>query len=355
VVASNISSSAFFRVIEEVRPTLLIDEADTFLQGNDELRGILNAGYKKKTAFVVRVTNEKPSQKLQELRESEKMENGSGRMRERNDAPSSKHSAAAKEDKGEQRMSLFTWSPALGRSRLVKFSCWCPKAVASIGKLPDTLADRCVVIRMQRKTSGEECERVRNLDTTDLRRQCVRFVKDNAALIAKAQPDIPEGLNDRAADIWEPLFALADLAGDNWPKVAREAAVAMTAWATEMNPISSLLLDIAIAFVKSGKDRLATRVLLEYLNAQAGRPWAESRKGKPVTDLWLAQQLRSYGIRPKYMWIDQEHIRGYVKEEFSDTFIRYIQKAEAKAYLEELTVKKPEDHGTTGPQTTGKP
>ena len=57
MVASNISPSAFFRVIEEMRPTLLIDEADTFLQGNDQLRGILNAGYKKKTAIVWRVDN----------------------------------------------------------------------------------------------------------------------------------------------------------------------------------------------------------------------------------------------------------------------------------------------------------
>ncbi|MGZ5567457.1 MAG: hypothetical protein ACXWKG_10610, partial [Limisphaerales bacterium] len=58
VVAANISSPAFFRVIEELRPTLLIDEADTFLQGNDELRGILNSGYARSTAFVVRVANE---------------------------------------------------------------------------------------------------------------------------------------------------------------------------------------------------------------------------------------------------------------------------------------------------------
>jgi hypothetical protein len=54
-MAANISSPAFFRVIEEARPTLVIDEADTWLQGNDELRGILNSGYTRKTAFVVRV------------------------------------------------------------------------------------------------------------------------------------------------------------------------------------------------------------------------------------------------------------------------------------------------------------
>src|SRR5260370_1278685 len=55
VVAANISPPAFFRVIEEARPTLLIDEADTFLHGNEEMRGILNAGYHKDTAYVLRV------------------------------------------------------------------------------------------------------------------------------------------------------------------------------------------------------------------------------------------------------------------------------------------------------------
>jgi hypothetical protein len=115
-----------------------------------------------------------------------------------------------------------------------------------------------------------------------------------------------------------------------------------------MNPIASLLLDIALSFIKSdGKDRLPTRVLLEDLNAQSGRPWAEARNGKPITDLWLAQQLRRYGIRPKYMWIEDQHARGYMKEDFLETFHRYIPKAEAKAYLEELTLKKPQDNGTT--------
>jgi hypothetical protein len=323
VVASNISSSAFFRVIEEVRPTLLIDEADTFLQGNDELRGVLNAGYKRRTAFVVRVTSE--------VRWGRPQDNGT----------TGQHTGNDKVEVGR------------GRSRLVRFSCWCPKAVASIGKLPDTLADRCVVIRMQRKAGNEECERIRNLDTMDLRRQCMRFVKDNAVLIGSAQPEMPEGLNDRAADIWEPLFALADLAGESWPKVARDAAVALTSRASEMNPIGSLLMDIALAFVKSGMDRLPTRVLLEDLNSQSGRPWAEPKNGKPITDLWLAQQLRPYGIRPKYMRTEDQHVRGYMKEDFAETFQRYIPKAEARAYLEELkessaateSVRTPNDFG----------
>src|SRR5215471_2757905 len=95
VVAANISPPAMFRVIEESQPTLLIDEADTFLQGNDELRGILNSGYTKKTAYVLRI------------------------------APC----AAASENSNSKKQN--------SKSSLARFSCWCPKAIAAIGRLPD--------------------------------------------------------------------------------------------------------------------------------------------------------------------------------------------------------------------------
>jgi len=138
VPAANISSPAFFRVIEETQPTLLIDEAGTFLQNNDELRGILNAGYTRDTAYVMRVANQS--------------------------CPPAFPSPAA----GEQ---------PTPRSTLARYSCWCPKVLAAIGRLPDTLADRCIVVRMQRKTSWEECQRLRNLDTAGLRQKCAQFVR----------------------------------------------------------------------------------------------------------------------------------------------------------------------------------
>src|SRR2546427_12607782 len=116
--------------------------------------------------------------------------------------------------------------------------------MAAIGRLPETLADRCIVIRMQRKTAKEECERLRNLETTALRRQCARFALDNSERIASAKPEIPAGLNDRAADVWEPLLALAELAGGDWPERARQAAAGLTASAEENSPMGALLLHI---------------------------------------------------------------------------------------------------------------
>ncbi len=278
VVAANISPPAFFRVIQVMQPTLLIDEADTFLQGNDEGRGKNGDAVPMDRDFIPRV-------------------------------------------------------PAgfSGGSQLASFSCWCPKIMAAIGRLPDTLADRCIVIRMQRKTPNEECERLRNLEADALRQQCARFVADHRAQIAEARPEIPESLNDRAADIWEPLLALADLAGGSWPELARQAAVSLTATTQENNPIGSLLLDIFISFCAAKSDRLFTRDLLNRLNSSMGRPWAEMHRGKQITDLWLAKQLRPYGVRTRTVWLGETHAKGYLQKDFMDVFQRYIPKSEVEA------------------------
>ncbi|HWX19611.1 MAG TPA: DUF3631 domain-containing protein, partial [Candidatus Binatia bacterium] len=97
---------------------------------------------------------------------------------------------------------------------VARFSCWCPKAMAQIGHFPETLADRCIIVPMQRKTPAEKCQRLRNFkdaDAAELHRQCALFVEQHRDQIANAEPAIPEGLNDRAGDVWEPLFVLADL------------------------------------------------------------------------------------------------------------------------------------------------
>src|SRR5205814_2671850 len=137
----------------------------------------------------------------------------------------------------------------------------------------------------------------------------------------------------------EPLFVLADLAGGDWPKIAREAAVGLAARAEESNPIGSLLLDIFVLFVQLDADRLFTRTLLADLNRCRERPWAEMLHGKDINDLWLARKLRPYGIRPKTIWIGQEHAKGYVREECMDVFRRYIPKTEWEALKAEMRKK----------------
>jgi len=312
IAASNVSPPAFFRVIEQLSPTLLIDEGDTFLKGNDQLRGILNSGYKKKTAFVLRPGPAGP----------------------------------AASDADTESTELI--------GQVSRFSCWCPKAIATIGRLPDTLADRCILIRMQRKTPNEQCERLRELDTEELTRQCARFVLDHQQEIASARPALPSNLSDRAADIWEPLLVLADLAGDKWPELARDAALSLTASAQENNPLASLLLDIFILLTISGQTRLFSRHLVEGLNTRfTERPWMELTNGKPVTDRWLSHQLRAYGIKPKPIRIGDAQARGYLQEDCIETFRRYIPKSELSSLMPDPAPDQPPSapDGNSGPQT----
>jgi len=290
VAAANVSPPAFFRVIQDLAPTLLIDEGDTFLRNNDQLRGIFNAGYKKKTAFVLRAGPAGPSVV--------------------------EESAATPE--------------AIGQ--VTRFSCWCPKVIATIGRLPDTLADRCILIRMQRKTSKEKCDRLREFVPLPLRQKCARFVLDHQRQIANAQPVLPAELSDRAAEIWEPLMAIADLAGDKWPEFARKAALSITTVAHESNPVASLLLDIFGVFIENKTDRMFSRILVDELNHRfLDRPWMYPLKGKPVTDLWLSHQLRPYGVRSRNMLLEGIQAKGYWLEEFKDSFRRYIPQSEIDA------------------------
>ena len=328
IPSANISPPALFRVIEDMCPTLLIDEADTFLHRNEQLQGIFNSGYKRDTAFVWRVaceSNPSPPSK----------------------SPSADSTVAESESQIESRKSKIENGTG---SQLARFSCWCPKAISQIGRLPRTLADRCIVIRMQRKTPHEQCDRLRDLKVDDLKSQCARFVTDHQQQIAAARPPLPETLGDRAADIWEPLFALADLAGEAWGGASRNAALSLAAAAHDSNPIAALLTDICIEFFKTDPRRIFSRDLVATLNLIPNRPWAELLRGKPMTDLWLSDRLRPYGIRPRNITINSVQAKGYLYSDCEDVFRRYLTRAD-------LTQRTgiPEDPAPTDSAKTDRP
>jgi hypothetical protein len=218
---------------------------------------------------------------------------------------------------------------------------------------------------MERKREDEECESLRDFDGTALRERCGRFIAENRDAIAAAWPEAAEGMNDRATEIWEPLLALADLAGGQWPEKARRAASGLTKRGNESNPIGSLLMDIfnifAMDYVRrlsaareeGGEEaakavqedeeingnRLFTRHLVAELNYLQDRPWRELLRGKEVTELWLSQRVKPYGIRPKMLRIGDEQSRGYEEKEFWETFRRYIPKSEIEEMRERMTRK----------------
>lgn len=273
LTTANITTAALFRAVEAYAPTILIDEADMFLEAREELRGVLNAGHFRPTAHVIRTAG----------------------------------------DDHEVRL----------------FSVWAPASVALIGKLPGTLADRSIEIQMRRKTADEVVERLR-MDRLDefenVRRKAVRWAQDNIEALRDADPDTPDELHDRAADNWRPLLAIADLAGGDWPEEARVAALTLSGVAEESGDGDigpELLADVYTIFKKRGTETLASSVLVEALIGKADRPWATWRRGNALTQHQLARLLQPFDIRPKSLRIGERVLRGYEREQFIDAWRRY--------------------------------
>jgi putative DNA primase/helicase len=237
-LSSNITAPALFRYIEDVRPTLLIDEADSFVKDNEELRGILNSGHTKAAANVIRNVDHKPR----------------------------------------------------------RFSTWAPKAIATIRTLAETLEDRAVVVRLQRKPPGATVERLGRRDNAEfaaLRSQAARWAADNFDKLADPDPNMPD-LNDRAADNWRLLLAIADLAGGTWPEEARRAACLLSGEEQDGAIGVELLRDIRSAF--GYDDVIRSSDLVAKLTADPERPWAERKHGCPLTQKQLAGLLAPFHI-----------------------------------------------------------
>jgi hypothetical protein len=277
LAASNISPAALFRAIEKYRPTLLLDEAETFLKENEELRGLVNAGHTRKTAVVIRTVGEQ-------------------------------HEAAA-------------------------FSTWCPKFIALIGRLAPTLMDRSIVIPMRRRMAGESVERLR-LDRLEdrcvsLQRQAVRWANDTAAELQAADPHVPPELDDRAADNWRPLLAIAEAAGGAWVTRARTAAVALSRHDDGEQGLSIQLLSDVREVLKKNQpqgDTIASAELVRVLVTLEERPWPTCAKlDKPLTPNGLARLLKPFGIVPTgNLRIGEKVLKGYRLDAFEDVWERYL-------------------------------
>jgi hypothetical protein len=136
---------------------------------------------------------------------------------------------------------------------------------------------------------------------------------------------MPPGIEERAADMWEPLLAIADAAGGNWPRRARKAATELVGAAKEAEPSLGvrLLADLKTVFDKRGEDKLATSVILTDLVALPESPWGDL-KGKPITDRALATRLRQYGIKSRDVFVAGKGLKGYYREDLHDAWLRYL-------------------------------
>jgi putative DNA primase/helicase len=276
--ASNISPSAVFRVIELEHCTLLIDEADSFLRDNEDMRNLINSGHTPEFAFVIR--------------------------------------SVPIGDKA--------WEPK-------RFSTWCPMVIAGIGKLADTVEDRSIRIAMRRKLRADKVERLtrRNKgvreEASALASKLARFAGDSLEKLSSAKPLIPDALNDRAADNWEHLLAIADLAGDHWPTRARATALALSGSHEDANDDSlraRLLADIQHILECSKEAEISSADLCKALVDIETAPWSELNRGKPMTPARLSRMLKDFEI-----YVGKVHggkARGYRKSDFVDAFERYL-------------------------------
>jgi putative DNA primase/helicase len=207
------------------------------------------------------------------------------------------------------------------------FATHCPVAIAQIGKLPETLADRSIHISMKRRAPGEAAARFRlgrAPELVEVARKAARWVADNADAIRECDPAIPEAIFNRAADNWEPLLAVAGVAGGDLPARARQAALAACGLEEELTPRAMLLADIRDAFEEKGCSRMASADLVAALVAMTDRPWSECNHGKALTQNQLARRLKPFGIGPKTIRVDGDQLKGYEVDAFSESFTRYI-------------------------------
>jgi hypothetical protein len=277
VQAINVTPAFLFRWIgaEEGLPTILFDEADSVFgpkaNGNEEVRALLNAGHRRGAV--------------------------AGRC------------------------------IAVGQTIVPELlPAFAPVALAGLGDLPDTILSRSIIIRMRRRAPGEIVEPFRYRDHAKeghaLRDRLASWAKANSARVTV--PAMPDGVTDRNADIWEPLLAVADLAGEKWAQVARVTSVThVTQFQGEAAESLGLrlLADLRDAFGE--EDQRSTGALLKALHEADESPWADI-KGKPLNDRGLAIRLRRYGIKPKVVRIGVSTIRGYSKEDFADAWQRYL-------------------------------
>jgi putative DNA primase/helicase len=277
IMTSNLTRAVLFRIADVLRPTLLLEEFETYAFGDEIMRGIINGGHMKAQAFVLRA--------------------GPG------------GSAKA-------------------------FSSWCPKALALIGRPSATIRDRSILIPIRRKSPKEKVEQLR-LDRLSefqpLVQDAARWAIDNGKQLVTAEPWVPPEIkSDRARDNWRPLLAIADALGGEWPALARQAAIELSTIAD--NDIGEdlkvlLLEDIRVVFDTLQVDRVATAQLLHDLLDMEQRPWRTCNSGRALSPEKLSAMLRQFDIH-SHKWAEPGAVRkfpnGYLRTDFADAFERYL-------------------------------
>ncbi len=327
LIASNVTLGALFRAIDTCRPTLFIDEADTFLAGNGTMRGIINSGNTWRTAYVLRLS---ASRRIRRTATQPPFP-------DRPHPPSLPPVGGVGGDSPGEGESVHSQStPESRETGLKKYSCWCPKVIAMIGQVPDTIADRSIVVPMSRKLVTETCAPLAELNTTQIKAKCARFALDARDAIAQSPKIRGEGLNDRAADTFDPLYVIARLAGEGWEEKLHAAALSLNAAAQSHNSGAELILDILAVFVLSLREKIFSRDLAVALREGGCGLRSLALKYSAFNEYRISQILRPYGIKPSTIRIGKEVNKGYLASDFKEVLARYVPHDQIRAHVQEL-------------------
>ncbi|MEU1492119.1 DUF3631 domain-containing protein [Streptomyces sp. NPDC005775] len=285
MLAVNARAAALFRSVSDPagRPTILFDEIDTVFGpkagDNEELRGFLNAGHRR-SGVTYRCV-------------------GDG-----------------------------------GNQTVVEFPSYTAVAVAGLGYLPDTITTRSVIIRMRRRARNEKAEpfraRLHEAEGHALRERLAQWAEQVRDDIAGRWPQMPEGVTDRPADVWEPLLSVADAAGGDWPDRARTACLELVnaARADDKGSLGIRLLTDLRDHVMAGTDRLPTVAILDRLCALDEAPWADM-SGRPLDSRGLAKMLGEYmtldntPVKARNIKTAGTVLKGYYAADLHDAWERY--------------------------------
>jgi hypothetical protein len=296
----NASPAAVFRTLANKQITLLFDEVDAVWskRGQDDthedLRALLNAGYKR-GAMIPRCVG--PKHDVQH------------------------------------------------------FKVYCAVALAGLGDLPDTIMSRAIILRMRRRAPQERIEpfrsRTQEPEGHKLRERLGSWAVSVGLTAGRAWPELPRGIVDRPAEVWEPLIAIADVAGAEWPAMARTACVELCKVSQDRRTSLGvrLLSDLRIIFERAGNpEALHTETIVECLTnsdehgLDADAPWADLH-GKPLAKRGLASLLVRYNVRPIKVTVGGKSLQGYRREHLWDAWVRYlppVSPAPARPVLPEL-------------------
>lgn len=303
----NATVPAIFRLLEMERTTLLIDEVDAIfnpkaVKENEDLRALLNSGYRR-GATVIRCVGE-------------------------------------------------------GKKLTVKrFPVFAATALAAIGDLPDTIESRGIIVPMRRRAPDEEVAPFRRkqaeLEADEIKDWLQQWSEYNAEKLE--EPAMPDGIADRAADIWEPLLAVADLVGDDWPERGRQAAVKVVKGRVAEDASTGVRLLTDIKGLLNGHDRMSSASICGHLNSLEESGWATWNDGKGITQRDLAKRLKPYGVESKVIRLeDGSMARGYLKEELADPFSRYLRDGSVTGVTDVTPIRTHVTDVTDVTHTTGK-